>query len=616
MTIKILDDKSIKKIAAGEVIERPASVVKEMLENAIDARATSISVEVSRGGLDRIMISDDGTGIKEDEIRLAFERHATSKIQSFDDLYHTYTLGFRGEALASILAVSDVTIRTRTNQSSTGTEVVFNDGIEVKRSSLAMAIGTTMIVENLFNSVPVRRKFLQSERTESNYITQVLYRQAIGNPEISMRYRRDGKTVFVAPKTQNNLENLGALFGKTLTDHLISIDNIKSGIGIKGYLSNNLYYRGNRSMQYLYVNGRYIENREISEAIEAAYKTIIPNGKFPVFFINITIDSEEIDVNVHPNKQAIKFNDFDGLINLISQTVDNTIRSHQKLNTLIDQQDGQKLPTLEDLKTTTDYKSILQAYHPTEDKDNQALEPLYEQKTFDLIRETPPLDLEIHPLEKPFNTFPKDQDKSKPKVGINDGLQWDQMQWTFIGSIFNTYLLFEAENLLYAVDQHAAHERIQYEALLDQFKRSEIVVQPMLAPVIIELTDDQMSIFNQNIDDFSKLGFEFTYFADKAIAVRSIPQLLENKTTADIISHLIDASEKPHDHLSDSWSEHLIMAACKGAVKGGDRLDRKEVDHLMRQLFSTDQPYTCPHGRPTLLKLTRYDLEKIFSRVK
>lgn len=629
MKIKLLDNNTIQKIAAGEVIEKPASIVKELVENSIDAGSKNISIEIKNGGIDEIRISDDGFGINPEDVELAFTRHATSKIEDFNDLYKIYSMGFRGEALASILAAADVEIRTKTEQDALGTKIVYMDSKIVSKSNVAMNTGTIITVSDLFKQIPVRKKFLRSNIAEANSINDLVSKLAIGNPDISIKYIRDSKIIFHTLLSDDYLTTVSKVFGTGLSESLIEINGSTDDYKYTGFISDNSYYRGNRALQYIYVNNRYIEEKEISRHIEKLYRHLIPNGKFPAFQLFIETNPENIDVNIHPNKQVIRFNKLDELLQNLEQTIKKSlVPRHLRQVKLANQK--VEVKELYSETTSSKYEDLLNKYKSEPQIKNNIIDEIKEEAVShkhieDLELEVEELFIDVvdntetsieSELEVEFmeQVIEDDSSISDDNLTVIDELS----NLSYKGSIYNTYLLFEDlnSNSLIIMDQHAAHERVLFEKLLEDTHNNSVDSQMLVEPLIIDITSTDMELVENFSDDFRKFGFTIEPLSANSIVIREVPVLLNDTNYKRLFIDILDSIRYEKNANSEYILETIIKSSCKAAIKSGDKLSNDEVDELIKKLLDCNNPLTCPHGRPTYIIFDKNHLEKEFLRIK
>lgn len=631
--IQRLDGKTIEKIAAGEIIEGPLSVVKEAVENAIDAGADDISVDIIDGGKKRIVITDNGVGIPKDQVPLAFERHATSKIRNVEDLYQTLSLGFRGEALASILAVAQVTCRTRTEDQSSGYEFIFEEGKSRAVNPVAMSVGTQLVVEDLFYSLPVRKKFMKSDTAEGNKVSRLMYAFAVGNPNISIRYTRESKRIFQTHKDRSLDENLMVLFGSQYFQSLLPIEGKSPHFTIKGRIGNNTFYRGNRQMEFLYINGRYIVDEQIQEVVEDIYKSIIPNGRFPAYQIFIETDAKNLEVNIHPSKQKITYDFPDELVDLLKNLITKALTHKPSLPD--GQAENPHQGLFRDLSSEDAYREIVSSYAWSDTSAsplgelNRAYGPDTEPSR-DYSRKMGESEPD-RSGEEALEVFEDDQEvldlfsgqedinlPEKNSKNPDDSLLPPYDDLNFVGILFKTYILLEDRggDRVFYIDQHAAHERVNYEHFRQIMKESKPQVQVLLEPLTLELNDLQLSALDERKDALEEMGYHFDLFGGKTLLLREIPLLFKTPRDDRIFYDLLDFDIPQEWTDLDDMVDQLAMKACKASVKQGDLLHAQEVEALYNALRSCDYPLTCPHGRPTVIVRTKRDLENRFMRNK
>lgn len=598
--IKILDEETITKIAAGEIIERPASVVKELVENSIDASSQNIIVEIKGGGKDYIRVTDDGTGIDENQVELAFIRHSTSKISNIDDLNNIYSLGFRGEALASISMVSKVETITRTRNSTKGIRVFIDNGKIVDKQVIGCPIGTSMILRELFYNVPVRRKFLKQETAEANYVSDILYKLALGNPNISFKYIKDDKLILKTPGTNDIVSNIYSILGKEFIDNLLELNYKDSNLKIKGYISKNSFYRGNRRHQYIFVNKRWVKNYEITKTIEDCYKSMIPINKFPIFILFIDIDPSNIDVNIHPTKEEVKFVDqfrINELINiLVRENIDKVV-TIPKVEII-----QLKMPNVQPINFLD--KNYLE---DDTDKFSNVNDEFKEMKI--MSREESNQEYLAVQNDLCKNDLYECDSNLKLTQILNDV--------KIVGVLFNTYIILEntSNDNFYILDQHAAHERIMYEQYKKEYEDEKVVTQKLILPEVIDLTNDERELVKENKDLFYRLGFEIEEFGINSLAIRGVPLIFGVPKPKELFFDILDNIKSNIKSSYDVKLEKIMKIACTNAIKGGDRIANIEIEELLAQLVKTENPYTCPHGRPTIIDISRQELEKRFKRI-
>lgn len=633
--IRQLDEETIKRIAAGEVIERPVSVVKELVENAVDAGADEIQVQIQEGGRTLISVSDNGCGIAKEEMETAFLPHATSKITSFSDLYQLHSLGFRGEALASIVAVAHVEAQSKTAEEETGHALYYEQGKITERKSVAMARGTRIVVSHLFSDIPVRRTFLKSDVAESNAVSRYLYTMAIGHPEISFRFYRDEKRILQTGKEQTLEETLLVLYGRSYHEALVPVKG-NGMYRLTGVIGNNTYYRANRQMQFLYVNGRAIMADAIRESVESCYRAMIPNGRFPAFQLFLETDPENIDVNVHPNKMTIHFTDMDGLQKMVHQAVQEALYRKPSLpgeekNDLFSSPEESYRRILAQYAWTSPTKPIPSNTNALPQEAEESEPDLTIEEECDTVSEE---EKHFRPDDKNKQMQTENRETSS-SVATQDAplpeqscfLSSENTKETqllppltalrYLGNLFHVYLLFEerGKDGLLIIDQHAAHERINYERFVKQATTATIVQQRLVKPLVVPLTDEQEVLFSSRHKALLDLGFDVALFGEGRVVLRAVPTLFRCANEAQLLLDLLDL---PVDNAEeyDQLLDQMAMKACKASVKQGDRLSDAEVLSLYEQLCLCRYPLTCPHGRPTVIRREKKDFEKWFMRIK
>lgn len=617
--IKLLDNKTIEKIAAGEIIERPSSIVKELLENSIDAGAKNIAIEIKNGGKSYIRITDDGVGIEEDDLDLAFKRHSTSKISSLDDLYNTRSLGFRGEALASISTVSKMEVMTKTIKAIGGLHAIVEEGEIIQKETVGSPKGTTMIVKDLFYNLPVREKFLKSDLIEGNHISDIVYKIVLGNLETSIKFIKDNKIILKTSRNNNMLDHIYSILGKDISKNLIPMGKETNNLKIKGYFSNNKLYRSNRSHQYIYINNRYISNKSITNIIEKNYKSIIPLNRFPVFILFIDIDPSVIDVNIHPTKQEVSFvnqleiiEDIDELLknNLYNSISIPNIRFKEEKNKF----NKENLPLFYEKEGVVDENREIEndivVKDFTADKtDNNSSYKSDSEIDFEDLNIQHKEDLQLNMSDEIRDGAIMDNDEDDIVAILSN--------FKPMGIIFNTYILGEDKlnEKIYFIDQHAAHERIMYEKYLEEFSNESIVSQQLISSEIINLTSIEMNKFLENIEIFKELGFDVSEFGTNSIAIRSVPLIFGKPNVKSLFYDILDSLDNKIRSSYDTKIEKIMKLACVNAIKGGDNMSEIEIFSLLEQLRKTTNPNSCPHGRPTILVMSKNDIEKAFLRI-
>ncbi len=612
--IKVLDSKTIEKIAAGEIIERPSSIVKELLENSLDASAKNVVIEIKNGGKSYIRITDDGVGIEEADLNLAFKRHSTSKITSLDDLYKTRSLGFRGEALASVSTVAKMEVMTKTKKALGGIHAIVKDGKIISKETIGSPMGTTMIVKDLFYNLPVREKFLKSDLVEGNHITDIIYKIILGNLDTSVKFIKDNKIILKTSRNNNMKDHVYSILGKDFSENLISLEAKMNDFKIQGYFSNNKLYRSNRSHQYIYINNRYISNKAITNIIEKNYRSIIPLNRFPVFILFIDINPGIIDVNIHPTKLEVNFvNEIDliqGIDNLLKEYLYNSILIPEiKFNKERDKSNKYDLPLL--YETDTGLKNDIVVRDLTDDESLS-----YRDSSMEISDSKNLFEERISIKDENYQVLREEMDRHDSIYKDNN---IDQILSSIqpVGVLFNTYILGEDKlnEKIYFIDQHAAHERIMYEKYLNEFTNESIVSQQLLAPEIFDLTSIEMGKFLENQEIFNELGFDVSEFGTNSVAIRGVPLIFGKPNIKSLFYDILDNIDNEITSSYDTKIDKIIKMACTNAIKGGDEMSEMEILSLFDQLINTKNPNSCPHGRPTILEMTKKDIEKAFLRI-
>lgn len=592
MSIIKLDNETIEKIAAGEVIESPLSIIKELVENSMDAGSKNITVEIKNGGKTFIRVTDDGIGIDRDEIDLAFEKHATSKIRKFDDLYSITSLGFRGEALPSIAAVSKVVAISKTEESPIGTKLDLT-GKETIKTSIATNKGTSIIVKDLFYNIPARKKFLKSDIAESNKISKLMYSFAIGYKDISFKFIKDNRIEF---QSNPNLElkfRISDLLDNLLEENLLNIKAKNNSYRIEGEIGLSSYYRGNRSMQYIFVNDRLIEDEEITKTIEYQYQGLIPQGRFPAFFIFIYTDPKNIDVNIHPNKKQVKYSYEDELLELISENVKKLLKSKLEINSINIKEDKK-----DEYLDFTDYKAILEKYSPAEMLVNE------DAKSYDDKNDNNDFFKTENPLSYEFST------ENNIKENKNSFIE-DISIPTYKASIFKRYSIFEDKDKLYILDHRRAEEKIKMSQFINEFRNKEVVSQLLLNPIKINLNKIDIDRFEEKKDIFERLGFDIELISSSSLIIRQIPFIFNVPEDDKFFYEILDLTDGFNNGLLANKLRHLVRSL---SFRKGYDINENEAIELYKNLLNEENPYKTYDGKPTIISLEDKDLEKYFER--
>ena len=624
-TIQVLDPITIDKIAAGEVIERPASIVKELVENAIDAGATAVTVEIRDGGISFIRITDNGCGIPKEEVALAFLRHSTSKIRTVEDLMTVASLGFRGEALSSIAAVSQVELITKTKDALLGTRYVIEGGVEKKLEEAGAKDGSTFLIHQIFYNTPARRKFLKTPMTEASHVNELMIRLALSHPEVSFEFINNGQSKLHTSGNGKLKDVIYQVFGREITQQLLEIDEAALGLKVTGFIGKPLISRGNRNYENYYINGRYVKSSIISKAIEDAYKDFTMQHKYPFTVLHFEMDGTDLDVNVHPTKMELRFSRQQEVYNFVYNAIKATLTKpelipHVELpkakeepvqisNTPVTPVQPVKPQQVHEEKNL-DYfmekmKERVASYHNTKtQEDTPAPKVSVNREPISVIRETPNYPSPVK--EEQLNVF---EERLLTKEAIKEH--------KIIGQVFDTYWLVEFNEQLYIIDQHAAHERVLYEKTLRGMKERDYTSQYLSPPMILNLSMQEEQVLKEHWDIFSDIGFEMESFGNDSYAIRAIPDNLFGIAKKELFIEMLDSlTEGIHSSVApDLIAEKIASMSCKAAVKGNSRLSAVEVEVLIGELLTLDNPYHCPHGRPTIIAMTKRELEKKFKRI-
>ena len=646
-TIKLLDKNTIDKIAAGEVVDRPASIVKELVENAIDAGATSISIEIKDGGISLIRITDNGSGIAKDQIAIAFLRHSTSKINDASDLSFIHTLGFRGEALSSIAAVSQTELCTKTRDELTGVIYKINGGVEESVSEAGLPNGTTLIVKNLFYNTPARLKFLKSAQTEAGYVMDIVQRIALSHPEISFKYIANGSVKLSTSGNGSLKDAVYSVFGRDITANLLQIDGSDETLSVAGFIGKPEIARGNRNFEYFFINGRYIKDKIIQKALEEAYLGYQMKGTFPFAVLNINIEPELVDVNVHPSKMEIRFFNNEVVFNSVYEIIRNRITRRENIPVVNLSKPDTAPPVPKEYipepyeKTEIDSRAFREetAYAGKYSQDSHDLKSpasnhLYTEQ-LEALRTATGVSGNESSYDSNEGTNNHVEDESNKDLSISSKLAAENISYEqskivvpdfvstaarknhrIVGEVFNTYWIVEYDDSMFIIDQHAAHEKVLYEKFINNLKNDKHYSQRIMPSLVVTLTQQEETILKKYMSSFEELGFEIEHFGGCEYMISSVPTDLYSLDNSILFLELLDDLS---DISSKSGPEIIVdrvaTAACKAAVKGGNRLSLAEANTLIDELLSLENPYNCPHGRPTIISMSRTELEKKFKRI-
>ena len=635
--IAVLDQNTIDKIAAGEVVERPASVVKELVENAVDAGSTAITVEIKDGGISFIRVTDNGGGIPKDQVPLAFLRHATSKIQRVEDLLWISSLGFRGEALSSISAVSQMEVITKTPEALTGVRYIIEGGQEKALEEIGAPNGTTMLVRNLFYNTPARGKFLKTAMTEAGYVSSYIEQLALSHQNISFKYMVNGQTRLHTSGNANLKDVIYGIYGRDITRELLPVSIERPGISISGFIGKPVVARGNRNFENYYINGRYVKSKLLMKAIEEAYKPFMMQHKYPFVCLHYTIEGEAIDVNVHPTKMEVRFQNQGAVYNATYDMIQEALSGRELIPQMeLEKKQAkpvqQKLSAPEPFETGFKQQTVRQQpAAPSYLKEEPAAYVPEVVKTPEMPQVSrrvgirPAVHVEVKETqqekqkEEPKNTVehtvvqqPKQMELFDDKLLSKEA----RSRHRIIGQLFDTYWLVEYENTFYIIDQHAAHEKVLYEKFMKEFSNRDIVSQMVSPPQVISLNLQEDMLLKAHMEVFQELGFEISEFGGREYSIHGVPADLYGCSVQDFFVEVLDGLENENTkQVSELLTGKIATAACKAAVKGNNRLSFEEADQLIGQLLGLDNPYHCPHGRPTIVSMSKYELEKKFKRI-
>ena len=644
--IAVLDESTIDKIAAGEVIERPSSVVKELVENAIDAGATAVTAEIKDGGISLIRITDNGEGIAKDQIATAFLRHATSKITKVEDLLSVSSLGFRGEALSSIAAVCQVEVITKTAGTLLGTRYRIEGGQEILTEEIGAPEGTTFLVNNIFYNTPARKKFLKSAMTEAGYISELMERMALSHPEVAFKFINNRQTRLHTSGNHNLKDIIYGIYGRDIAANLLPVKAEGAFGRLEGFVGKPVISRGNRNFENYFVNGRYVKSKIITKAIEDAYKTFMMQHKYPFTALHFTIPGDLLDVNVHPTKLELRFSNQEEIYQIVYDTVRQALSSRELIPDVGVDREPKKaelpkykkpaqvpepfqIPKAKPQSSFTAHviRESASSYTvlPKAEKAPRPLPQMFQKQNTEPASKSVPetekgeVSETATKPEKPFEQeITREIQKAEQMELFYDKLlsQQNVKQHTVIGQVFDTYWIVQFQDKMYLIDQHAAHEKVLYEQTMKRLKDHTFTSQRISPPVILTLSLKEEEALKMHMDVFEKLGFEIEPFGGMEYALSAIPDNLfgitERSLFLEILDGLVDQSVRG---TPQSVLEKVASMSCKAAVKGNHRMSTKEAHALIDELLTLDNPYNCPHGRPTIISMSKYELEKKFKRI-
>ena len=647
--IQVLDQATINQIAAGEVIERPASIVKELLENAIDAKSTAITVEIKEGGIGFIRITDNGCGIDREDVKVAFLRHSTSKIRTAEDLVSVSSLGFRGEALSSIAAVSQVELITKTQSSLTGTRYVIEGGVEKSIEEIGVPEGTTFIVRNLFFNTPARRKFLKSPVTEGGYISDIVERIALSHPDISVRFIVNNQNKLHTAGNGKLKDVIYTIYGRDIASNLLEINTECDFMKVTGYIGKPIISRGNRNYENYFINGRYIKSSLISRAIEDAYKPYMMQHKYPFTALHISIDSGLLDVNVHPTKMELRFRNQEQIYPFILKMVDDAIARRELIPEAVCGSEKEKY-TEQTAKIKEEKKLV--AYKPLPEpfevkrrdnlatSSNNSIKPLnVDNDSYNRFKAKSMLSGVISaPIQKDVSQIKNVVKEEKVDYVVNEKTEKTNIdlkngqlsmfddkllskeareKHIIVGQVFDTYWIVQFGDKMFIIDQHAAHEKVLYERMMARYRDRKPTSQSVMPPIILTLNMNEENMLKKYMHIFTEFGYEIEHFGGKEYAVRAVPYDLYSISKEDLLMEILDTlSDETVGHITpEIITEKIASMSCKAAVKGNNKISMAEANKLIDELLTLDNPYNCPHGRPTIISMSKYELEKKFKRI-
>lgn len=627
--IAVLEKSTIDKIAAGEVVERPSSVVKELVENAIDAGASAITVEIKDGGKSYIRITDNGCGIPEDELSVAFMRHSTSKLRDASELADIHTLGFRGEALSSISAVSRVEMITKPADTLMGVRYVIEGSKEVSLDKIGAPDGTTIMVYQLFFNTPARKKFLKTDTTEASYISELMERLALSHPDISFCFISNKKEKIHTSGNGNLMDTIYQIYGRLIASNLLAVEKETDLLKVSGFIGNSNVARGNRSLENFYINGRYIKSPLLSKSVEEGYVGYLMQHQYPFCVLMITTKEASVDVNVHPTKQEVRFDDEMAIADIFKSLIFERLHQREDIAEVTLDENVQAAPLR---KTTendaTDPGSESMTCEPESKKEETIIEVApepFEKSRLEKMRQK--IMAQIHadtPYERKYQEYYQEKEKEQEQ-SREEKVTYEQTSFLseqarakhrIIGQVFDTYWLIEHDNKLYIIDQHAAHEKVLFERMMKQLQDKEMTTQYVSPPIIVSLTRAERDILKRYEEVFSELGYVISSFGGNEFAIEGVPGNLFSFDVKEFFMELLaSCGELKGNDGHDMIVEKVASMSCKAAVKGNNRLSYPEIEELLDELLSLENPYHCPHGRPTIIAMTKYELEKKFKRI-
>ena len=598
-TIEILDKNTIDKIAAGEVVERPASIVKELVENSIDSGASAINIEIKDGGISFIRITDNGSGIEADQIKKAFLRHSTSKLRSVEDLSTIESLGFRGEALSSISAISKVELITKVSGSLTGVRYIIEGGEEKLYQEVGAPDGTTIIIRDVFYNTPARKKFLKSPGTESSYIASLVERLALSHPGISFNYIQNNATKLHTAGNGSVKDIAYSIFGKEVTGNMIPINVDNGYMRLMGYVCKPIVSRGNRNYENYFVNGRFVKNNIITRGIEDAYKSYMMQHRYPFTLLMLDINGTEVDVNVHPAKQEVRFDNSELIYSTVYKSIYEAISQMDLIPEISFAQEKDE-----------EIKPAIRPPRPAEPFEQRRIEaevPAFNPEDKVLKEEVP--------VSKPLFIPKSDVKPEQLKLDMPEYEENTRPEISIIGQVFDTYWVIEYDEKMYIIDQHAAHEKVKYERIIKNLKNRTFESQLLSPPIVITLTPAEEETLKTYKDTFASFGFEISPFGGNEHIISAVPMDVYSLDLKDVFTEILDNLSEGNTATPDIINDRIATMSCKAAVKGNNTLSVAEARALISEMFTLEDPFNCPHGRPTVISISKYEMEKHFKRI-
>lgn len=614
--IKLLSQETINQIAAGEVVERPRAIVKELVENAIDAKASAITIEIKEGGTSFIRITDNGIGIEKEDIRTAFLPHATSKINHIEDLIHISSLGFRGEALASIAAVSKVELITKTARDFTGVRYLIESGEEKAMEEIGCPEGTTFIVRELFYNTPARKKFLKSAATESGYIGELVERLCISNSHISFKFLVNNQIKIHTSGNDNLKDNIYHVYGRNIAMNLLEVAEEKEFFRLNGFIGKPVISRGNRNFENYYINGRYVKDKIIQSAIEEAYESYLMTRKYPFTALSLSVPADFVDVNVHPAKMEIRFAEEKQVFDFVYHAIQKALKKKELIPEveLGQKKEERKSERIPPIQSTQEFAEKERAQPPQKEVFKKQRMEETPQKMPEKVTSSYEIPQEKLPtvIKETVENIEVAKQLEIPEILSEQAKPFHRI----VGQVFSTYWMVEYEEKLFLIDQHAAHEKVIYEKLLSTYEKKEFLSQMVSPPIVVTLNLKEEAILKQSRSIFEQIGFEIEGFGGMEYAIFAVPADMYGIADDELFLEILNSlTEQNHIQTAAIVLEKIASASCKAAVKGNQTLSKEEVVQLIDELLQLQNPYHCPHGRPTMISISKYELEKKFKRI-